>query len=95
MECTDKKCPVHGNVKTRGSIIKGIVKTAKAKHTATIEKPYLKFVPKYERYERRKTRISVHVPGCMEIKVGDRVLVKECRKLSKTKNFVITEKLEK
>jgi len=94
-KCDDKKCPIHGHLKTRGLAIIGIVKSAKAKHTASIEKPYLNFVPKYERYERRKTRISVHIPSCMEIKVGDKVRVQECRKLSKTKSFVITEILKK
>ena len=90
-ECKDENCPIHGKLSTRGFEIIGTVKSTKAKKTATIEKPYLKFIPKYERYERRKTRISAHVPECMEIKVGDKVKAKECRKLSKTKNFVIIE----
>jgi small subunit ribosomal protein S17 len=91
MECSDPNCPIHGHLKTRGLAVIGTVKSAKARKTAAIEKAYLKFVPKYERYERRKTRISVHVPECIEVKVGDKVRVKECKKISKTKAFVIVE----
>ena len=94
-ECTDKKCPIHGHVKTRGSTVIGTVKNSKTKYTALVIRDYLHFIPKYERYERRRTKINAHIPGCMNVKVGDKVKLRECRKLSKTKSFVITEILKK
>ena len=94
-ECDDKNCPVHGNLKVRGARINGVVVSTKPKKTAIIEREYLKYVPKYDRYERRKTHISVHLPPCITVKVGDKVRVGECRKVSKTKSFVVLELLKK
>ena len=50
---------------------------------------------KFERYEKRRTRIKVHNPECINAKEGDIVKISECRPLSKTKNFVIIENLGK
>ena len=92
-ECNDESCPKHGNLRVRGAVIEGVVVSDKAKNTVIVEREYLNFIPKYERYERRKTRISVHKPPCMEIHVGDKVRIGECRKISKTKCFVVIEKM--
>jgi len=67
----------------------------KPKNTVVVEREYLHFVPKYERYERRKSRINAHKPECMEINVGDKVKIGECKKISKTKSFVVIEKVQK
>jgi small subunit ribosomal protein S17 len=93
VECDDKHCPKHANLSVRGSEMEGIVVSTKPKRTAIIEVHFVKFVPKYERYERRKSRISVHLPSCMDVKTGDKVKIAECRKISKTKAWVIIEKL--
>jgi ribosomal protein S17 len=53
---------------------------------------YDQYVPKYERYERRKSRIVVHNPECIRAREGDVVVVAECRPLSKTKSFVVVAK---
>ena len=90
-ECTDKKCPIHGKLRIRGKIIEGIVVSDKPKNTVIIERNYLQYIPKYERYERRKTKIAAHKPPCVEAKTGDKVKIGECRKLSKTKSFVVIE----
>jgi len=90
-ECEDKKCPIHSNVRVRGAILDGKVVSNKPKNTVIVEREYLRFIPKYERYERRKTRIAAHRPACMEVQTGDRVRIGECRKLSKTKSFVVTK----
>ena len=94
-ECNDKNCSMHGSIKLRGRNFKGKVVSTKAHKSAIIEWTRLRFVPKYERYEKRKTRIQVHNPICMDIKENDLVEIKECRPLSKTKRFVITKKLDK
>jgi small subunit ribosomal protein S17 len=93
--CNDKKCPFHGNLKIRGKILQGVVVSAKAQKTAIIERNYLHYVPKYERYERRHSRIAAHNPECIDAKEGDVVKIAECRPLSKTKAFVIVEILKR
>jgi len=95
VKCEDKNCPKHGTLKVRGSVIEGIIVSDKPKNTVIIQKEYLKYVPKYERYERRKTKINAHKPPCIEVKVGDKVRIGECRKVSKTKSFVVLEKVKK
>jgi small subunit ribosomal protein S17 len=89
--CSDKKCPWHGSVSIRGKILEGIVVSAKAPKTAIVERDYLHYIPKYERYERRRSRIAAHNPDCIAAKEGDKVKIAECRKLSKTKAWVIVE----
>ena len=93
-ECSDKNCPWHGSLSLRGKILEGKVVSAKAAKTAVIERHYLHFVPKYERYERRHSRTTVYNPECIAAKVGDKVRIAECRPLSKTKHFVIIEKVK-
>ena len=92
-ECGDEKCPWHGHLKVRGRIFKGTVVAAKASLTAVVEWNYYNYIPKYERYERRKSSLAVQNPACIAAKTGDEVRVAECRPLSKTKKFVIIEKM--
>lgn len=91
-KCDDKNCPFHGTLGVRGKIFTGTVVRSKMRKTAIIEWERVRAVPKYERYEKRKTRIKVHNPPCINAKEGDIVKVMETRPLSKTKNFVIIEK---
>jgi len=91
--CKDEKCPWHGKLSVRGKIIEGIVASSKAQKTAIIEKNYMHYIPKYQRYERRHSRIAAYNPECISAKEGDRVKIVECRPISKTKPFVIIEKL--
>ena len=94
-ECEDKKCPFHGNTVLRGRTFVGVIMKKDTHKTATVEWYYKLFVPKYERYETRRTRIHVHNPPCIDANIGDRVKVAEARPISKTKNFVIIENLGK
>jgi len=89
--CNDKHCPFHSSFSTRGRVLKGTVKKLSAAKTIKIEFPRLLYIPKYERYEKRKTKLLVHCPPCIDVKVGDKVKVMECRPISKTKNFVVIE----
>ena len=91
--CNDPKCPWHGSLSIRGKIIEGIVVSTRPQRTVIVERNYLHYVPKYERYERRHSRIPAHKPDCIDLKVGDRVKIAECRPLSKTKHFVVIEKI--
>jgi small subunit ribosomal protein S17 len=90
-ECNDKNCPIHHGLKTRGRTFKGKVVSAKAQLSAVVEWPRTKSIPKYERYEKRNTKIQVHNPECINAKENDFVEIKECRPLSKRKKFVITK----
>ncbi len=91
-ECSDKNCPIHGSLKLRGRTFTERVVSAKSHRTATIEIERRHYIPKYERYEKRKTRLQVHNPDCINAKEGDVVKVQECRPISKTKHFVIIKK---
>ena len=93
VECDDKKCPFHGELRVRKKVLEGVVVSAKMQRTAIVEREYLHYVPKYMRYERRRSRIPAHNPPCINAKEGDRVKIAECRPLSKTVSWVIVEKL--
>jgi small subunit ribosomal protein S17 len=92
--CQDPRCPWHGTLSLRGKILDGIVVSAKAQKTAVVERTYYHYLPKYERYERRHSRISAYNPECIDAKEGDRVRIVETRPLSKTKHFVVIEKVK-
>lgn len=91
--CNDKNCPFHGTLSVRGQIITGIVSSAKMKDSILVEREFTRFVPKYERYERRTSKYAAHCPPCIKAKVGDQVRIAECRPLSKTVSFVTIEKV--
>lgn len=92
-KCSDTKCPFHGNLSVRGRQFTGTVTSTKMRKTAVIEFERLYFLKKYERYEKRRTKLKVHNPECINAKEGDVVNLIECRPLSKTKNFVIIKNL--
>ena len=72
----------------------GKVVSTKMNSTIVIQRDYNFYVKKYERYERRRSRLSAHSPDCIEVKVGDEVRVSECRRRSKTVSFVVVEKIK-
>ena len=90
-ECTDPHCPFHGSFPVRGQVIDGQVVSTRMERSARVHREYLRYVPKYERYEKRTSSYNVHAPPCLHVQVGDRVKIMECRPLSKTKSFVIVE----
>ncbi|KAK4469749.1 hypothetical protein MN116_007270 [Schistosoma mekongi] len=84
----DKKCPFTGNVRIRGRILTGVVRKTKMNRTIVIRRDYLKYVKKYNRYEKRHKNMSVHLSPCFrDVTIGDVVTVGECRPLSKTVSF--------
>ncbi|TAL47615.1 30S ribosomal protein S17 [archaeon] len=90
-ECTDDKCPFHGELSIRGNLVSGKVVSTRAQKTAIIEKQFQHYLPKFERFERRHSRIVAYNPECIAAKEGDVVTIAECRPLSKTKAFVVVE----
>ncbi|MDD5332044.1 MAG: 30S ribosomal protein S17 [Candidatus Nanoarchaeia archaeon] len=93
-ECTDKHCPFHNPISVRGRILTGTVIREPLHKTVTIEIPRLNYLYKYERYEKRISRLKVHKPDCIDVKIGDQVRVMEAKPISKTKNFIIIEVLK-
>lgn len=94
VSCNDLNCLKHGNLRVRGSVSKGNVVSAKAKYTAVIVIPSVKPVSKYERLEKRRGKVHIHVPPCESVKEGDLVEFGECRKISKTKSHVFMRKIK-
>lgn len=93
-ECEDKNCPFHGDISVRGSVFVGKVESTAMEKSATVRWEHSEKIPKYERYERRNTKITVHVPDCLDIEEGDQVKVVETKPISKTKSSVAVEKVE-
>ena len=92
--CKDVNCPFHGHLALRRHLLEGFVVSNKMEKTVIVRRDYLKYVPKYRRYERRRSNIPAHNPPCLEIKAGDKVKLAGCRPISKTVSFVVIEKLE-
>ena len=90
-ECGDVNCPFHGNLSVRGQVITGKVVSDKMTGSVVIRRDYLHFVKKYQRYEKRSSKIHAHNPPCLNARVGETVSIAECRPLSKTKTFVVIE----
>ena len=75
----------------RGNIFEGIVTSAKANKTVTVEREITHFIGKYERYKKVKSKVQAHNPASINAKEGDKVRIGETRKISKTKNFIVME----
>lgn len=86
--CTDPKCPFHGRLSVRGQTLEGVVVSTRMQNTVVIERESLRFIRKYQRYEKRTRRMNVHAPPCLGLQIGHRVLAMECRPLGKTVHFV-------
>jgi small subunit ribosomal protein S17 len=89
--CSDPKCCWHGTLPIRGKFIEGKVVSTRALKTVIVEREYLHFLPKYERYEKRHSRTAAYNPECIAAKEGQVVTIAECRPLSKIKSFVVVE----
>eukprot|EP00270_Netrium_digitus_P007829 TRINITY_DN22_c0_g1_i1.p1 TRINITY_DN22_c0_g1~~TRINITY_DN22_c0_g1_i1.p1 ORF type:complete len:183 (+),score=42.53 TRINITY_DN22_c0_g1_i1:65-550(+) len=83
----DKKCPFTGSVSIRGRILTGTVHRTKMTRTIIVRRDYLHFVKKYQRYEKRHSNLAAHLSPCFRVKEGDKVIVGQCRPLSKTVRF--------
>lgn len=90
-KCEDERCPFHGKLSVRGRTFVGTVKSTKAPKTVTVAWERQFYLKKYERFEKRLSKVQAHVPSCIEIKEKDTVKIIECRQLSKTKHFVVVE----
>lgn len=92
--CEDENCPFHGELSVRGQVLEGEVVSRTDPKTVVVGRERAQRVPKYERYEKRRSGIPVHVSSCLDLEVGDGVRIGECRNISKTKSFVALEVLD-
>jgi small subunit ribosomal protein S17 len=90
-ECFDVNCPFHGTLPVRGQVITGKVVSDHMMGTVVVARNYLHYMNKFNRYEKRSSKLHAHVPPCVHAKVGDTVKIAECRPLSKTTSFVVVE----
>lgn len=83
--------PFYGTLPVRGQLIVGQVVSTKMQNSCVVRREYFRYSPKYERYEKRTAKYAAHVPGSLDVKVGDIVRIMETRPISKTKKFVVVE----
>ena len=89
--CGDARCPFHGSLKVRGRLLTGKAVSTAGRGFVVVEMEYLHMIPKFNRGERRRSRLSAHLPPCIAVNEGDTVVMAECRPLSKTISFVVVE----
>jgi small subunit ribosomal protein S17 len=75
----------------RGQVITGKVVSDHMTGTVVVARNYLHYVNKFNRYEKRSSKLHAHIPPCIHAKVGNTVKIAECRPLSKTTSFVVVE----
>jgi small subunit ribosomal protein S17 len=90
-KCQDERCPFHGSLKVRGRLLTGRAVSTSGNSFVVAEMEYLHMVRKFNRGERRRSRVSAHLPPCITVREGDTVTLGECRPLSKTISFVVVE----
>ncbi len=76
-------------INPHGRTFSGIVVSKRMQKTAKVVWERRIYLRKYERYGKRRSSVMAHVPNNIEVKEGDRVVIKECRPISKTKHFII------
>jgi small subunit ribosomal protein S17 len=84
-----------GPIVARGKTKVGIVISDRNKKTVTVEWDTVKYFRKYQRYARSKSKIHAHNPESINASVGDLVEISECRKISKTKAWIVTKIIKK
>ncbi|MCL5788498.1 MAG: 30S ribosomal protein S17 [Candidatus Marsarchaeota archaeon] len=88
-ECQDTVCPFHGTLRVRGMIVEAVVVQKRASNTVVVQREYAYYNRKYQRYERRRSRLRAHLSPCVEISEGDKVVIGETRPISKSVSFVV------
>jgi small subunit ribosomal protein S17 len=81
---------MHGNQKTRI----GVVVSNKMDKTAVVTVDRRVQHPKYKKFLTRRERYKVHDEG-NQCEIGDRVLIAECRPLSRDKRWRLSRVLNK
>lgn len=72
----------------------GTITSLKAVNTARVKVERSWQHPLYKKYVKRSKNYACHYEN-LELQEGDRVMIAECRPISKTKNFKVIEKIDK
>jgi small subunit ribosomal protein S17 len=80
---------------TRGRTFIGKVISNKMAKTAKIQWDRRSYLYKYERYQKKRSAVMAHIPEGMNVAIGDTVKIAECKPISKTKKFIIIERVVK
>lgn len=91
----DKKCPFTGTTSVRGKMFEGTVVSSSMARTVKVQWETMVKDTKYNRYLKNRTKVAAHNPDVISAKVGDTVLIGECRPLSKTKHFVVLKVIKR
>ena len=73
-------------------ILKGIIVSDKMNKTVVVKVDELKKHPRYGRYYKSSKKYKAHDENS-EFHIGDKVLIKECRPISKDKHFIVVKKI--
>jgi small subunit ribosomal protein S17 len=74
--------------------MQGVVTRVNDERTAKIEVERRWIHPVYKKYFKRTKNYLVHIPENTSVAVGDFVMVESVAPISKTKKFIIIEKIE-
>jgi len=72
----------------------GVVVSDRMQKTVVVSVERTVMHPKYKKYLRRRTKFKVHDEG-NQCRVGDRVLIVECRPLSRDKRWRVSKVIER
>jgi len=75
-------------------LLTGVVVSNKMQKTVVVEVQRLVMHPLYHKYLRRRSRFMAHDEKG-ECRVGDQVVIEECRPLSRHKRWTVNEVLER
>ncbi len=78
--------------KNRKKTLRGAVVSDRMQKTLIVAVTRLKFHPKYKKQYKVTTRYKVHNEKG-EFKIGDRVVIQECRPISKEKKWRVVGKV--
>jgi small subunit ribosomal protein S17 len=71
-----------------GKVLSGVVVSDKMQDTVVVSVTRFVKHPKYRKFIKRMKKYHAHNPE-NKAKMGDKVTIKECRPISKTKKFVV------
>jgi small subunit ribosomal protein S17 len=81
------------NQNKKNRILKGIVVSDKMQKTVVVRVDRMKKHPKYKKYYKVSNKFKAHDEENM-YKIGDKVLIKETRPLSKEKRWIVISRVE-
>lgn len=84
----NNKTTADAGEKKGGKVLRGVVVGDKMQETIVVAVTRFVKHPKYHKFIKRVKKYHAHNPG-NEKKTGDKVTIRECRPLSKTKHFEV------